>query len=252
MSRSALPWLLPGDPFPDPSTTWEAHDPAPGLLAAGGQLDTGTLVRAYSSGIFPWFSKGQPPLWWSPDPRMLLQVDKFRLHRSLRQRLRHFQRAAGCEVRFDTAFAEVICHCAKSPRPGQSGTWIVPEMVQAYTRLHHAGVAHSVETWVHGELVGGLYLVNLGGGVFGESMFSHQTDASKIALAALVAFCRSHGLPWIDCQQNTRHLASMGAQEIPRSVFLSQVRAQLSAFSPAWEFKPLYWNTLINSPSQTA
>lgn len=238
-------WLAPGEPFPPLNAAWGLHDPAPGLIAAGGALDTTTLLDAYSHGIFPWFSEGQPTLWWSPDPRMVLQTAQFRLHRSLRQALKRFQDDPACEVRFDSAFVQVIQACAGQPREGQSGTWIVPEMQEAYIALHRAGRAHSVETWVHGELVGGLYGVNLGRMVFGESMFSRQTDASKIALAALVAFCRAQGVAMIDCQQNTRHLASMGGGEIPRREFAAHLAATVGELAPVWRFEPVYWNQLF-------
>ena len=240
-----LPWLEPGEPFPDVSCAWGAAEPAPGLLAAGGALDVATLTRAYASGIFPWFSDGQPILWWSPDPRMALHVDEFRLHRSLRKTLAQFRLDARCEIRVDSAFDEVISACAGSLRPGQSGTWIVPEMVAAYQAFHRAGLAHSVETWVNGKLVGGLYCVGLGRAVFGESMFTRVPDASKIALAALVCLCRQQGVTLIDCQQNTRHLASLGAREIARDLFLQHVRQTRSQPPLRWQFDPVYWNALL-------
>ena len=239
-----LPWLEPGDPFPDASKAWAEDQPAPGLLAAGGALDVPTLQRAYRGGIFPWFSEGQPILWWSTDPRMVLFTGEFHLHRSLRKVLRHFIADPRCEIRFDTAFAQVIRACATSPREGQSGTWIVPQMVHAYDELHAAGHAHSVETWIDGELAGGLYSVNIGRAVFGESMFTCVPDASKIALAALVAFCRANAMDCIDCQQNTRHLASLGAREIPRSDFVAAVAQRAKLRAPRWEFAPVYWREL--------
>src|SRR5688572_4528182 len=205
-----LPWLDPGDPFPDPSQAWDLAQPAPGLLAAGGALDIDSLHRAYTSGIFPWFSEGQPILWWSTDPRMVLVPSELKLHRSLRKTLARFIADPRCEIRFDTAFDDVIRACSASHRPGQSGTWILPVMVRAYQAFHRAGFAHSVETWVDGRLAGGLYCVVVGRAVFGESMFTRVPDASKIALAALCAFCRRHGIGFIDCQQNTQHLASLG------------------------------------------
>lgn len=247
-----LPWLEPGDDFPPVTQAWGVHSEAPGLLAAGGQLDASTLCKAYADGIFPWFSMGQPILWWSPDPRMVLNVEKFRLHRSLRKTLQKFRSTPGCEIRIDTAFDQVIQACAASPREGQSGTWIVPAMVQAYRTLHRAGFAHSVETWIDGQLVGGLYCVALGKAVFGESMFARASDASKIALAALVCFCRQHGIRQIDCQQNTRHLASLGAQEMPRADFLTEVRRARHERAPRWHFEPLYWRQLtVSSPEST-
>lgn len=247
-----LPWLESGQAFPPVKQAWGSNSSAPGLLAAGGALDAETLCRAYSHGIFPWFSDDQPILWWSPDPRMVLEVSVFRLHQSLRKTLQKFRTSAQCEIRFDTAFDQVIQACASSPREGQAGTWIVPDMVQAYCALHRAGFAHSVETWINGQLMGGLYCVAIGQAVFGESMFTRTPDASKIALAALVCFCRHHGIKLIDCQQNTRHLASLGAHEIARSDFLAQVRTGIREKSPGWYFDPLYWRELLNAkPSET-
>lgn len=243
----ALPWLDDGQAFPPLENAWRMADPAPGLLAAGETLDAATLVRAYSSGIFPWFSLGQPVLWWSPDPRMVLRTADFKLHRSLRKRIAHFINDTRCEIRFDTAFERVINACASKSRAGQSGTWIVSKMEQAYGELHRAGHAHSVETWINGELAGGLYCVNLGRMVFGESMFAHQTDASKIALAALVAFCRAKGITMIDCQQNTSHLASLGAAEISREAFAAHLHCHLNDAAPAWHFDCLYWQELLKA-----
>ena len=242
-----LPWLAAGQSFPPLQDAWGADDPAPGLLAAGETLDVPALLKAYSHGIFPWFSQGQPVLWWSPDPRMVLQTQQFKLHRSLRKTLTQFISSKGCEVRFDSAFERVIKACAITPRAGQPGTWIVPGMRQAYTEMHRAGYAHSVETWIDGELAGGLYCVNLGGMVFGESMFAHRTDASKIALAALVAFCRAQGITMIDCQQNTTHLASLGAAEISRADFATHLDQNVGKPAPIWQFDLLYWNLLLTA-----
>lgn len=240
-----IPWLVPGQDFPPASQAWGENSPAPGLLAGGGVLDVDTLRRAYSQGIFPWYSEGQPTLWWSPNPRMVLDVSQFRVHSSFRKTLDKFRNTPGHEIRMDSAFERVIQACSTSPREGQSGTWIVPDMITAYSQLHKAGFAHSVETWINGTLVGGLYCVALGKSVFGESMFSYSTDASKIALAALVSFCRHHGIRQIDCQQNTRHLASLGAHEISRDLFVTQMATDLVQTAPAWEFDPLYWRELL-------
>ena len=242
-----LPWLAPEQDFPDVALAWGEESAAPGLLAAGGALNAKTLRRAYSRGIFPWFSQGQPILWWSPDPRMVLDPTEFRLQPSFKKTLQKFQKTLDCEIRIDSAFAEVLQACASSPRAGQSGTWIVPEMIAAYGELHRAGFAHSVETWVNDTLVGGLYCVALGKSVFGESMFSRSTNASKIALAALVAFCRHHGIRQIDCQQNTRHLASLGAREICRALFIKRVASAIDQVAPAWNFDTLYWKKLMPS-----
>lgn len=240
-----LPWLDPGDPFPDTALAWDERQPAPGLLAAGGALDVASLHRAYSCGIFPWFSEGQPILWWSTDPRMVLFPAEFRLHRSLRKTLTRLLGEGRLEIRIDREFDEVIRACAGTPRAGQAGTWIVPQMVRAYGTFHRAGYAHSVESWIDGELAGGLYCVNIGQAVFGESMFTRVPDASKIALAALVAFCLEHGLGMIDCQQNTQHLTSLGAREIPRATFVAQVAQNVKKPSPPWRFEPIYWQRLL-------
>jgi leucyl/phenylalanyl-tRNA--protein transferase len=240
-----LPWLDPGDPFPPVSAAWDAAQPAPGLLAAGGALDVESLLRAYAAGIFPWFSEGQPILWWSTDPRMVLHTGEFQLHRSLRKTLARFVASPNCEVRIDTAFDQVIQACSGSSRAGQAGTWILPSMVQAYQALHRAGHAHSVETWIDGKLAGGLYCVAIGRAVFGESMFTRVADASKIALAALVALCRHHGVPLIDCQQNTQHLASLGAREIARADFVAQVAHNATKAPMLWQFDPVYWNDIL-------
>ena len=242
-----LPWLEPDDPLPPPAHAWGPTDPAPGLLAAGGALSVSHLCAAYAQGTFPWYGPGQPILWWAPDPRMVLPVAEFRLHRSLRKTLQAFRNHPHCEIRVDSAFAQVIAACAAKERNGQAGTWIVPEMVAAYTALHTAGYAHSIETWIDGELVGGLYCVALGSAMFGESMFAHATDASKIALSALVCLCRRHGITMIDCQQNTQHLASLGGREISRATFLEHVEQARQQPSPPWTFEPVYWNELLPS-----
>ena len=206
-----IPILRPGDAFPP--LTQALRNPN-GLLCAGGDLSPERLLDAYAHGIFPWYGPDAPILWWSPDPRMVLFPEELRVSRSLAKAVR--RRAV--DVRFDTAFADVIAACADS-RPGQNGTWIVPEIASAYVRLHEHGFAHSVESWHAGKLVGGLYGVLLGKVFFGESMFSRQTDASKVALVHLVSHVQSLGVRVIDCQQATGHLASLGAREIPRAEF---------------------------------
>ncbi len=239
-----IPWLEPDTPFPPPESAQKKGSELAGIVAAGGGLSTQRLVEAYRQGIFPWYSEGQPILWWSPDPRMVLKTADFKLHRSLRKTLQRFIHDPSCEIRIDNNFAEVIHHCAHTARQGQPGTWIVEDMKAAYQVLHAKGLAHSVETWVEGRLVGGLYCVAIGQAVFGESMFTHQTDASKIALAALVAFARAHGVDWIDCQQNTRHLSSLGGREMPQSVFLTHLRSTNKETSLPWRFVPSYWSSL--------
>jgi len=244
-ATASLPWLASGDAFPPAATAWGTDTLAPGLLCAGSDLSVNTLQKAYQNGIFPWFSAGQPILWWSPAPRMVLEVEQFRLFPSLKKTLKKFANDPDCEIRIDSAFAQVIQTCASSPRPGAHGTWIVPDMIRAYIDLHHAGLAHSMETWVKGELVGGLYCVAIGQAVFGESMFYRQPDASKIALAALVSLCRHHQISQIDCQQNTEHLASLGAHEIPRPEFVERVQVLRQRPGIDWHFKSLYWQHLF-------
>lgn len=244
--KRPLPWLLPGDPLPPVEHAWGGRDPVPGLLAAGGALTVESLVAAYSQTAFPWFSQGQPILWWSPDPRMVLRLREFRLHRSLRQSIARFQRTGSAQIRFDHAFADVIRACAASRRAGQSGTWIGAEMIDAYIALHRAGFAHSVETWIDGKLVAGLYCVAIGKALFGESMFTTVANGSKIALAALVAFGLHHRVEMIDCQQNTAHLASLGAREMLRADFVTRVAQNRALPAPVWSFDSVYWDELSN------
>lgn len=235
-------WIDDRSPLPRPGSVPEE---VPGLVAAGGSLTVERLDEAYRLGLFPWFGPRQPVLWWSPDPRMQLAVADFRLQRSLRKTLQRFLATPGCEITFDHDFRAVIQGCASTPREGQKGTWIVPDMVEAYVAWHRAGRVHSVETRVDGTLVGGLYFVSLGGMVFGESMFSRRTDASKFALAALVAACRARGVRWIDCQQHTAHLASMGACEVPRTDFEQRLSLALGAADIAdWTYDAAHWALL--------
>jgi leucyl/phenylalanyl-tRNA--protein transferase len=249
-----LSWIDEHTPLPPAHQALGPDSDAPGLLAAGGRLTPERLDEAYRHGIFPWYGPGQPVLWWSPDPRMVLPVAEFRLSHSLKKTLRRFLRTPGCELRFDSAFEAVVLACASAPREGQDGTWIVPALAQAYTDWHHHGAVHSAETWVNGELVGGLYFVAIGRMVFGESMFARRTDASKLALAALVAACRARGVPVIDCQQNTGHLASLGAREWSRAAFLHHLQQHLSwpppgqptqtlgtTTPPAWTYDAAAW-----------
>jgi len=252
MSSLNLPWLDDADtPFPPTTQALGSGSEAPGLLAAGGRLSLARLEAAYRHGIFPWYSDGQPVLWWAPDPRMVLPVAEFKLSRSLRKTLARFVRTPGCAVRIDSAFDRVIAACAGTLRQGQPGTWILPPLQQTYSAWHRAGVVHSVETWVDGHLVGGLYGVGIGRMFFGESMFSHASDASKIALAALVAFCRAQGIALIDCQQNTGHLASLGAREIARADFERHLALTLGAAGPPrWTYDAAHWAQLGLSPTQ--
>ena len=238
------------EPLPDTRFALPDDSEAPGLLAAGGSLTPTRLAEAYSKGVFPWYSDGQPVLWWSPDPRMVLWTAEFKLSRSLRKTLAKFARSPDCEVRIDSAFEQVIAACATSPREGQNGTWIVPDMVAAYTHWHALGAVHSVETWMDGELAGGLYGVGIGRMFFGESMFSRRTDASKIALAALVCFSREHGIDLIDCQQRTGHLTSMGGREVPRNVFEAAIAERVQAPEVrGWNYHPRLWAHLRSTPA---
>ena len=247
MSTPDLTWMLPGDPFPSLSRAWGPDSDAPGLLAAGGALDVETLSDAYARGIFPWFNETQPTLWWSPDPRMVLATEEFKVHDSLKKTLRRFQHEAGCEIRMNSDFAGVIRQCAQAPRQGQNGTWILGAMVDAYCALHAQGLAHSVETWVDGKLVAGLYCVAIGQAVFGESMFSERSNGSKIALSALVAFCLHHQVAQIDCQQNTQHLASLGACPVPRADFVASLSQTTQAPALDWQFSPADWEPLLST-----
>jgi leucyl/phenylalanyl-tRNA--protein transferase len=237
-----LPWIESQDPLPPVETAWGMDSEAPGLLAAGADLGVNRLLEAYGQGVFPWFNPDQPVLWWSPDPRMVLQIKDFKLHRSLRKTLARYAAHPQFELCFDRAFDQVIEACSKSPREGQNGTWIVPAMVDAYKALHQAGHAHSVETWLDGKLVAGLYFVCIGRAVFGESMFSTISDGSKMALAALVQVCEHQGIVAIDCQQNTAHLASMGAQEMSRAEFLALTHKAKQAPSPNWQEATVDWD----------
>lgn len=233
--------------FPPTSRALGPETDAPGLLAAGGDLSPQRLREAYSRGIFPWYGAGQPPLWWSPDPRMVLKTADFKLARSLRKTVQRFAASPGCEIRVDSATPEVLRACAGAPREGQSGTWILPEMQAAYLAWQRRdGAVHSIETWIDGELAGGLYGINLGRMFFGESMFMRRTDASKIALAALVCLCRAHGIAWIDCQQKTRHLASLGAAEVARAAFEAHLAATVTQPAPQdWSYHPSLWAHLL-------
>jgi len=211
-----IPWLENADVFPPLELAMSEPN---GLLCAGGDLSPKRIIQAYRQGIFPWYSVGEPILWWSPDPRMVLVPDKFKISRSLRQTLRQ----GNYQIRLDHDFPAVIRACARTPRSGQNGTWITREMQQAYETLFTLGYAHSVETWIDDTLVGGLYGLAIGKMFYGESMFSHVTNASKIALAHLTRYLDEQDFGLIDCQMSTPHLASLGAGEIPRSSFIKRL-----------------------------
>ena len=222
-----LAWLEAGDGFPPVESALREPN---GLLAAGGELSPARLLDAYRRGIFPWYSRGEPPLWWSPDPRMVLHCDELKVSRSLAKNLRN----KGYEVRVDTAFRQVLKGCASRPE-----TWLGREMQAAYLSLHEAGHAHSFETWRESDLVGGLYGVAIGRMFYGESMFSRATDASKVALVRLVGCLKEKGFPLIDCQMKTPLLASLGGREIPRRAFLRQVAGLVNYPEPTgkWTFR---------------
>jgi leucyl/phenylalanyl-tRNA--protein transferase len=204
-------WLNKDLVFPDPK-----YAPKEGLLAAGGDLSPQRLLLAYQYGIFPWYNEGEPILWWSPDPRFVLFPSSIKVSKSMRR----IMRKGTFELRLDTAFEAVLEACANVKRAGQNGTWLIPEMQKAYLSLHHYGYAHSVEAWQNGELVGGLYGVALGRCFYGESMFAHVSNASKAALIYLAQQLEARGFELIDCQAETSHLASMGAEFMARSSFL--------------------------------
>jgi leucyl/phenylalanyl-tRNA--protein transferase len=230
MTRAAkLHWIRAEDPpdaFPDPAL---ALDSPEGLLAAGGDLSPERLLCAYAAGIFPWY-EGQPILWWSPDPRAILRFDELKVSRSLRKRLR----SGRFRVTFDHRFADVVRGCA-APRDACPDTWITNEMYRAYVALHELGFAHSVETWLDEELVGGLYGVAIGGVFFGESMFSRASDASKVALVRLVEQLRQRQFRFIDCQLPSAHLESLGSRTVPRRTFLRWLRKATASAEPAAE-----------------
>ncbi|MCB9679710.1 MAG: leucyl/phenylalanyl-tRNA--protein transferase [Alphaproteobacteria bacterium] len=215
--------------FPDP----ELADPN-GLLGVGGDLDPARVLLAYHLGIFPWFSRGQPILWWSPDPRLVLEPSALQIQRSLGKRIRQ----QPYRITMDLAFSEVIEQCGRVPRPGQDGTWITPGMLRAYQQLFEAGFAHSVEAWEGDTLVGGLYGVSVGSLFAGESMFALRPDASKIAFVHFVRQFERWGGELVDCQVQTEHLARFGAVEIPRADYLARLRecASKPARPAPWQF----------------
>ena len=219
------------DIVPFPPVECALHTPN-GLLAVGGDLSARRLLDAYRHGIFPWFNPGDPLLWWSPDPRMVLIPAEFKISRSLGRAIRK----TACEVRLDTAFEQVM-RCCAAPRDGHHGTWIDENMIAAYCTLHQQGYAHSVETWLDGKLAGGLYGVAIGRMFYGESMFSNVDNASKIALAHLVRQLERWQFGMIDCQMNTPHLASLGAHEIPRTEFIARLQELINcAPVTQWQF----------------
>ena len=216
--------------FPDPNLA----EPS-GLLAVGGDLSVERLLAAYAAGIFPWYEDGQPLLWWSPNPRMVLIPSELHVPRSLAK----VMRKNAFELRLDSAFPQVIRACAQRKRPGQRGTWITDDMVSAYEALFERGVAHCAEAWLDGTLVGGLYGVSLGGAFFGESMFAARPDASKFAFVSLVQWLRQKGITLIDCQVTTEHLSRFGAREMEREEFLERLQDALRMPSLPAPWRPV-------------
>ncbi len=217
---SNIVWLGAQDPFPNPQLAPDPDPSVPGLIAVSERIYPGQLSRAYQMGIFPWYSDNQPVLWWSPNPRMVLKPTDFKCHDSLKKSIRHFLDDPNKSILVNDDFAAVVRSCATTRRKDQDGTWITHEIMEAYAKLHEQGHAHSIAIIDGGQLIGGLYCVAFGGMVFGESMFSRQTDASKLALAALCAWCLEHSVEMIDCQQETPHLRSLGAAPVSREDFL--------------------------------
>ena len=218
-----IPWLEIDTPFPDVSKALSEEQGAPGLLAAGADLSPARLLNAYRHGIFPWYSEGQPILWWSTDPRMVLMTAEFKLADSLKKTYRKACQDGRWVFRFDSAFEDVMRACAE-PRKNQAGTWISEEIIEGYCQLHQAGYAHSSEAWLDGKLVGGAYGVCIGKMFYGESMFAKVTDASKLAFLHLVQHLRQQGVEMIDCQQETAHLARFGARPITRAEFIERMQ----------------------------
>jgi leucyl/phenylalanyl-tRNA--protein transferase len=232
-----IPWLEIDTPFPDVANAITEAQGAAGLLAAGADLSAARLLDAYRQGIFPWFSEGQPILWWSTNPRMVLMTKDFKLSDSLRKTIKKRALDNRWEIRFDSEFEAVMRACA-APRRDGTGTWISEDIIAGYSALHLAGYAHSSEVWLDGQLVGGAYGVCIGRMFYGESMFAHVTDASKIAMAYLVHFLRANGVGMIDCQQETAHLASLGARPISRDDFIQKIALAVNLPGIA-EWKPI-------------
>lgn len=235
---SNVTWLGADDPFPNPLLSKDPDPSVPGLIAVSDRIYPGQLARAYQAGIFPWYSENQPVLWWSPDPRMVLKPTNFKCHESLKKTIRHFLSDPSKQIMVDDDFGSVVRSCATTPRKEQDGTWITHEIMNAYTNLHEQGHAHSIAITENNQLIGGLYCVAFGGMVFGESMFSRQTDASKLALAALCAWCAKNIVEMIDCQQETTHLRSLGGAPISREIFLAHLQNALkqSNIEIPWTF----------------
>jgi len=225
---SQITWLGPQDSFPNPLLASDPDPSVPGLIAVSERIYPGQLSQAYQLGIFPWYSDNQPVLWWSPDPRMVLKPNEFKCSDSLKKNIRLFCQDVHSQIAVDEDFGAVIRACATSTRKDQDGTWITHEIMEAYTALHEEGHAHSIVVTEDGQIIGGLYCVSFGSMIFGESMFSRKPGTSKIALAALSAWCLQNGIVMIDCQQETSHLHSLGAAPISRREFLEQLQISLN------------------------
>ncbi len=236
-TQPTIPWLESPEDFPDTSKALKYPS---GLLAASLEINADWLYESYIRGVFPWYSEGEPVLWWTTNPRAVLYLDEFKLHRSLAKVIRKQARDTAHQVKLNTAFENVMRRCA-APRDGQEGTWITEEVVQAYCELHRRGLAHSVEHWRAGQLIGGLYCVSIGAMVYGESMFSIEKDASKVAFAHFVYWLKSQNVHIIDCQQATRHLMSLGAKTVSREVFESEMANSIVQPTLNWEPRELTW-----------
>lgn len=213
--------------FPDPKSANED-----GIVAWGGDLNPSRLIRAYQNGIFPWYSKDEPIIWWSTDPRLIMELDDFKLSRSLKKSMRKF------EYKFDVNFIEVMTKCGSTPRNDQNGTWIQPDLIEAFEVLHGMGIAHSIESYQDGNLVGGLYGLVIGKVFCGESMFAHVNDASKAAYAVLIAHLKEWGYDFIDCQVPTEHLKSLGAKEVSRDYFLNRLeKSKMDTIEHYWDIE---------------
>ena len=242
----SITWLGANDSFPNPLVQADPDPNVPGLIAVSERIYPGQLSAAYQLGIFPWYSDNQPVLWWSPNPRMVLKPAEFKCSASLKKMIRQFLQDPQKQIIVDGDFSAVVRSCATSKRKSQDGTWITHEIMDSYTTLHEQGHAHSLAVYVGNQLVGGLYCVAFGGMVFGESMFSQQPNTSKLALAALCAWCQKIGIEMIDCQQETSHLSSLGAAPISRRDFLEtlQVSINQSNIDIPWVFNKAlldYW-----------
>ena len=244
MSNGRVIWLNQDDPpdtFPPVSTALIEPD---GLLAAGGDLSSERLLYAYQNGIFPWYDEGQPLLWWSPNPRCVFLPGDFHVSRKLQRELRY----SSAELRVNTAFSKVIRECVK-PRRSEQGTWITPDMIEAYEMLHHQGWAHSIEVWESDKLVGGLYGLAIGQTFFGESMFSRVSNASKIALLFIANHLESGAFQLLDCQVVSAHLETLGARIIPRSNFVERLGSACLPSNPfqGWPTEALPCSKLFNN-----